>query len=250
MVASRSRSSLRGVSDKPDRRVLRSFLEHPARPAGTLTYHELQGFLFTVAAAPELILPSEWLPLIFGDQEAGYADLAEAQSILRHLMAAYNAIVSTTHQDRVGLLPGCRFRGDVLTNLDESAPISRWSRGFLTGQDWLENLWNVDLPEAVDEELAAVLMTLSFFASRGMAEGLRGELGSSRSLREMAEYNRRVFRTALTAYVRLGRELGEVIGQRGARAHVSIRAVTIGRNDPCPCGSGRKFKKCCGARVH
>jgi len=20
----------------------------------------------------------------------------------------------------------------------------------------------------------------------------------------------------------------------------------IGRNDPCPCGSGRKFKKCCG----
>ena len=22
---------------------------------------------------------------------------------------------------------------------------------------------------------------------------------------------------------------------------------SIGRNDPCPCGSGRKFKKCCGA---
>jgi SEC-C motif-containing protein len=21
----------------------------------------------------------------------------------------------------------------------------------------------------------------------------------------------------------------------------------VGRNDPCPCGSGRKFKKCCGA---
>ena len=24
------------------------------------------------------------------------------------------------------------------------------------------------------------------------------------------------------------------------------RAQTVGRNDPCPCGSGRKFKKCCG----
>jgi uncharacterized protein YecA (UPF0149 family) len=23
----------------------------------------------------------------------------------------------------------------------------------------------------------------------------------------------------------------------------------IGRNDPCPCGSGRKFKKCCGKRI-
>lgn len=22
----------------------------------------------------------------------------------------------------------------------------------------------------------------------------------------------------------------------------------IGRNDPCPCGSGKKYKKCCGAR--
>jgi len=20
---------------------------------------------------------------------------------------------------------------------------------------------------------------------------------------------------------------------------------TVGRNDPCPCGSGKKFKKCC-----
>jgi uncharacterized protein YecA (UPF0149 family) len=22
-----------------------------------------------------------------------------------------------------------------------------------------------------------------------------------------------------------------------------------GRNDPCPCGSGKKFKKCCGAKA-
>ena len=24
-----------------------------------------------------------------------------------------------------------------------------------------------------------------------------------------------------------------------------IREVRVGRNDPCPCGSGKKFKKCC-----
>ena len=23
---------------------------------------------------------------------------------------------------------------------------------------------------------------------------------------------------------------------------------TVGRNDPCPCGSGKKYKKCCGAK--
>ena len=24
-------------------------------------------------------------------------------------------------------------------------------------------------------------------------------------------------------------------------------SISVGRNDPCPCGSGRKYKKCCGA---
>jgi len=24
------------------------------------------------------------------------------------------------------------------------------------------------------------------------------------------------------------------------------RVSKVGRNDPCPCGSGKKFKKCCG----
>ena len=24
-----------------------------------------------------------------------------------------------------------------------------------------------------------------------------------------------------------------------------MEALRVGRNDPCPCGSGKKFKKCC-----
>ena len=35
-------------------------------------------------------------------------------------------------------------------------------------------------------------------------------------------------------------------------AHRSIRTIRheqakVGRNEPCPCGSGKKFKRCCGA---
>ena len=26
-------------------------------------------------------------------------------------------------------------------------------------------------------------------------------------------------------------------------------AMNVGRNDPCPCGSGKKYKKCCGKMV-
>ena len=37
---------------------------------------------------------------------------------------------------------------------------------------------------------------------------------------------------------------------RGEVVKAEIREVRrIGRNDPCPCGSGTKFKKCCGARL-
>ena len=37
---------------------------------------------------------------------------------------------------------------------------------------------------------------------------------------------------------------GEVIGPEPIRRETP----KIGRNDPCTCGSGRKYKKCCGAR--
>jgi uncharacterized protein len=35
---------------------------------------------------------------------------------------------------------------------------------------------------------------------------------------------------------------------REARAGATYRRTTekVGRNDPCPCGSGKKFKRCCG----
>jgi preprotein translocase subunit SecA len=36
-------------------------------------------------------------------------------------------------------------------------------------------------------------------------------------------------------------------GQKGS-APVTV-AKKVGRNDPCPCGSGKKYKKCCGRNV-
>ena len=34
---------------------------------------------------------------------------------------------------------------------------------------------------------------------------------------------------------------------RGTSAPTPVRQQKVGRNEPCPCGSGKKFKKCCGA---
>ena len=30
------------------------------------------------------------------------------------------------------------------------------------------------------------------------------------------------------------------------KANTVVKGKKIGRNDPCPCGSGKKYKKCCG----
>ncbi len=35
----------------------------------------------------------------------------------------------------------------------------------------------------------------------------------------------------------------------GAKPKVLARSAKIGRNDPCPCGSGKKYKNCCGRNV-
>jgi hypothetical protein len=38
-------------------------------------------------------------------------------------------------------------------------------------------------------------------------------------------------------------------GERQPVQQVVRGAAKVGRNDPCPCGSGKKYKKCCGANA-
>ena len=131
----------------PDPGALRAFLEHPSRPAGTLTYHELQGFLFTVVSASESIPASEWIPIIFAGEDVDYASVDEANEVLGQIMALYNT-ANAAVLDPPTLLPAdCPLRDDVLANFDDDAPIAQWSRGFLRGHQWLEELWEETLPE-------------------------------------------------------------------------------------------------------
>jgi len=55
--------------------------------------------------------------------------------------------------------------------------------------------------------------------------------------------------------VREHREVSEFVRKNGEWLLTEGRMIkpetvhkeqTVGRNDPCPCGSGKKFKKCCG----
>lgn len=42
---------------------------------------------------------------------------------------------------------------------------------------------------------------------------------------------------------------GSVAGMPEMKARPVRVEDKIGRNDPCPCGSGKKYKKCCGIHV-
>ena len=40
-------------------------------------------------------------------------------------------------------------------------------------------------------------------------------------------------------------QMDERLTELESKGETLVRRVKIGRNDPCPCNSGRKFKKCC-----
>lgn len=101
------------------------------------------------------------------------------------------------------------------------------------------------MPVDLDDELAAVLVTLSFFASMEIAEAYRAETGQ-KDLAAMATRTRRVFPDAVAEYAHRGRTIHKVLLEHQAAEAASHRSVRIGRNEPCPCGSGRKYKVCCG----
>lgn len=234
------------------RDLLQRFLASPERPEGTMSYPELGGFLFAVCSAPELIQPSEWMPLIFNEQDAGYRDLEHANEVLQALMALYNWTNLGVRERAPALPPGCTVFDDAAANLDKEADLSKWARGFAVGHTWLEQLWEDFVPVELDNELGAILMVLSFFTSQEVAAELVAESGAEAdSPDEMAARMIEILPEAMAGYAHMGRTIDEV--RRNHEAEVSpapARSVEIGRNQPCPCGSGRKYKKCCGAAVH
>ena len=219
---------------------LKAFLAGASKPEDALSYCELQGFLFAVTAAPDMVPPSEWVPVVLGEREPAFANEEQAQRFLGELMELYNKLSTDVQANTVALPEDCRFRDDVLSNLSEDAPVSQWCRGFVRGHTWLEESWDETLPDELDEDLGILIMTLGFFASRRLAERYLAEFPDrDKTLGEMAEAFRKAFPDAMAEYAHLGRSIQQALANRPRPAEKTRR------NDPCPCGSGKKYKKCC-----
>ncbi|MGE0875380.1 MAG: UPF0149 family protein [Burkholderiales bacterium] len=226
-------------------------LEHALAPRaaddGALGYCELAGFLFAVACAPELVEPSEWLPAVLGEA----ADAPDAQD-LALLMRLYNAINDGADRRDPALPAGIAARDRVLQNFAPDAPLCRWSRGYAEGQDWLKDTWEALLPAAADGEddpdevLGALMTVLAFFGDRGFAEDMHHQSRSTAPFREFAAQMLESHPNAMLDLAILGRNIAEA---RALAARGPAKSSKVGRNAPCPCGSGKKFKACCGANA-
>src|SRR5713226_10236256 len=73
--------------------ALEAYLSSDRSPPDSMMLSDLDGFLTAIAIGPELVLPSEWMPVIWGGEEPVFADDAEMQAVLGAIMSRYNEIL-------------------------------------------------------------------------------------------------------------------------------------------------------------
>lgn len=221
--------------NKADMQLLAKFLDNPDRPDGTLRLHELQGFLFAIASAPETIAPSEWLPMIGNDEDLNFADQNEAQEILGLVMALYNEVNGAVLERSNALPAGCAFAEDISQDFEDDSKISQWSRGFAFGHDWLAEVWEEYLFDELDEECGASLMVLSFFGSEQLAKAYYTEMKPGKrkqhdaSFEDFAKTMREMFPDALASYAHLGRSIFEALLEHSKGGGGPAASNKIGR---------------------
>lgn len=238
--------------DTAQANALRAFLDSGERSPESMGYSEATGFLFVVVCAPELVQPSEWLPIIIDPDNTPETNVANMQAVMGGLMSLYNELTRQVQQDDVKLLPGCAFHKESMDNLETDATMSQWARGFMFGYKWLEKMWTDYTPADIREEFGYQMTVLCFFSSREIATAFFDEVKNKDvTLESMATNMQRIFPDAMQSFALLGNSIQQVIAKRGQEPQQPIvRGEKVGRNEPCTCGSGKKYKKCCGATLH
>jgi uncharacterized protein len=198
---------------------------------------ELDGFLAGVVVCPEMIPPSRWMPHIWSEAGDGkhapvFTDLDQINRVLGLIMDHYNSIARS-------LLPGQGPYEPVfgIDMVNDDVIWELWMAGFeralrLSPASWLA------IPESGDELAIEAL------------SGLRSLIPLAISVQSMPHETDDVLVAAAPDLIP---EWVETLShwrlaKRAAQTpRPAASANQIGRNDPCPCGSGRKYKKCHGA---
>ena len=76
-----------------DLKKLDEYLMSDRAPEDCMQLSDLDGFLTAIAIGPELIMPSEWLPVIWGEGEPVFENTENAESVIGVIMGRYNEIL-------------------------------------------------------------------------------------------------------------------------------------------------------------
>jgi len=187
----------------------------------------VQGLFFALACGPAEIPSSRWLPLVLGASPP-----TDATGTLREAID----LVTRFHDQCRSDVDGERFGLILYDGEDGGHDLQTWCAGYLEGVDLADPDWyEAGDPDEVDELLFPFVV-------------LAGELHErERSQFKDAEWDELVGScgSALAEAIVEVREYWQIV--RNPPQTVRRDSPKIGRNDPCPCGSGRKFKHCCAA---
>lgn len=219
---------------------LEDFLESDFVPLETMDLSMLDGYLTAIAVGPELVLASRWLPRVWGDTEQPeFSSLEHANHILGLLVRYHNQIVLSLRDAPESFSP----LFDEYEDEDSEAVISAegWCAGFSLGVHLAAEAWE---PLFEDEQASQLLTPIIAFSMEEATKELREAPDAAAMEAALI--------TMLPSAV-----LGIYDYWQPARAKRKPGLVNdnfplggnakTGRNALCPCGSGKKFKKCCGA---
>jgi uncharacterized protein len=215
-----------------DLEALDRFLMSDASPEDCMQLSDLDGFLTGIAIGPELIVPSEWLPAVWGGDEPAFESIEQAQTVIGTIMGRYNEILRALSTDPETYAP-LFWEGP-----DGEVIAADWAEGFVDAVRLRPEAWRPLL-----EDREALVMLMPILALCGDAEG-----GSPLELDPEEDADLLAQAPELIPACVAG--IDGFWKERRGRPKAGpgrAKSAKVGRNDPCPCGSGRKHKRCCGA---
>jgi len=193
---------------------------------------QLDGYLCGIMVSPDPIEEPEWLPGVFGAEAASEGDaamlgvdMAELTGLVRARQAAITVELAEDHYQPLFDVDG----EDILWEI--------WMDGFETAMALRLKPWE------------RLLQSQRESRAQEAAFGMTDLLAASDprlSETELADPHLAALRKQAPMLIpRLAGELYRA--HRLAAPQAPLRVASVGRNDPCPCGSGLKYKRCHGA---
>lgn len=193
---------------------------------GILNVSELDGFLTAIVSGPNAIPPSTWLGAIWGAEEPVWESMEELQEIFGLIARHQNSIADFLLHDRQLYEP---MFSERVTHGKAHLIVDEWCYGYMRGIELDAEAW-----AAGGSETEKLLQPIRLY----------GTEAGWREVDTMSDEDQARARNAIPQSVRA---LYAYWLERRTPQSAPIRraAPKVGRNDPCPCGSGKKYKHCC-----